>query len=917
MFCQLEMLRLCLRSRVRQFLNELPKSLDETYERVLRGIHETNRGHVHRLIQCLAVAIRPFYDYELAEILTSDPDANEGDVPTFDANWWSVDREQELLSACPSLITIVYNRNLRVKIVQFSHFSVKEFLTSDRLATSSEDISRYRVLPDVAHTTISKASLGALLRLDSHAYAPSPWKNPLIMYALHHWVTHAHAANMTSRIKRMMETLFDLDKPHFAAWVQAHDIDRPWRSNRASMMNPRPLYYSSLCGFYELVEHLVKKYSQDINAIGGQQDYPLIAALHGGHTRVAELLVRHGANVNIQGTEQKTPLHEAILWPKNLAISAVEFLLNNGADINARDEVLLTPLHMAAAQGNLEVAQTLLQRKVDVNSRSVGDQTPLHLVSKPTFTMGKGNRADFVELLMEYGAEVNSRNLMGATPLHYASSVMDLEVARVLLDCGAYVDVKDVRGRTPLLRALEPKYYFDEGRFDIAQLLVERGADVNAQDEEYETPLHSASFHLELGLVQVLLDHGAQAYAENIRGQIPLDRAFDFMYSDKYGCETTLILGHGADLNARDKDGKTLLHLASSRRDLLNTAVLVARGADANVMDNKGKSPLHRAVEPNHYFNECRFGVVQLLVEQRGASANTRDKDHETLLRLACSRLNLDSVHIPRDHGPNVDVEDCRGQTMLGSVFEERYSPEDEMIVRQLLTHGADMNARDEDHTTPLHLAAHSQYPKSVQVLLDHGAYINARNKSGQTSLHLVIRSRYYSDEFGFGVAQLLLERGADMNARDDDFETPLHLASYHLRLKLVRLLLDHGANVNAENNWGRTPLHRVLEDEHYSDEGGFGVVQLLVEMGADANARDKEHQSPLHLASRLMSLEAAWLLLKYGADRNAKSFEHKTPFQLAQECAKEEMKQLRSDSSDWRSQRTKCVVLMGLLYGY
>ena len=174
-----------------------------------------------------------------------------------------------------------------------------------------------------------------------------------------------------------------------------------------------------------------------------------------------------------------------------------------------------------------------------------------------------------------------------------------------------------------------------------------------------------------------------------------------------------------------------------------------------------------------------------------------------------------------------------------------------------------------------------------------------------------------FRSEFGFGVAQLLLERGADMNARDDDFETPLHLASYHLRLKLVRLLLDHGANVNAENNWGRTPLHRVLEDEHYSDEGGFGVVQLLVEMGADANARDKEHQSPLHLASRLMSLEAAWLLLKYGADRNAKSFEHKTPFQLAQECAKEEMKQLRSDSSDWRSQRTKCVVLMGLLYGY
>ncbi|KAH9172311.1 hypothetical protein EDB89DRAFT_1886149, partial [Lactarius sanguifluus] len=73
-YCQLEMLRLCLRSRVRQFLNELPDSLDETYERVLKEIHKTNQVYAQRLLQCLTVAIRPLRVYELAAILTFDVD---------------------------------------------------------------------------------------------------------------------------------------------------------------------------------------------------------------------------------------------------------------------------------------------------------------------------------------------------------------------------------------------------------------------------------------------------------------------------------------------------------------------------------------------------------------------------------------------------------------------------------------------------------------------------------------------------------------------------------------------------------------------------------------------------------------------------------------------------------------------------
>ncbi|KAH9028691.1 hypothetical protein EDB85DRAFT_1867679, partial [Lactarius pseudohatsudake] len=156
-YCQLDALRQCLPSSVRQTLDELPESLDETYERIVMDIKKANMAQAYRMLQCLTVAIRPLSVAELAELLALDFDAAKGGTPELKSNWRWEDHEQAVLSTCSSLITIVPNYDSPV--VQFSHFSVKEFLLSDRLATSTKDISRYHISLEDANTVIARACL--------------------------------------------------------------------------------------------------------------------------------------------------------------------------------------------------------------------------------------------------------------------------------------------------------------------------------------------------------------------------------------------------------------------------------------------------------------------------------------------------------------------------------------------------------------------------------------------------------------------------------------------------------------------------------------------------------------------------------------------------------------------------------------
>ncbi len=264
-FCQLEVLRYCFPANLRHVLEELPKSLDETYKRILKQIDNANRAHAYRLLQCLLVAIRPLRVEELAEVLTVD--FNAGGIPKLNTNWRWEDHEEAVLSACSSLVSVIIDDDHR--IVQFSHFSVKEFLTSDRLANSAaEELSHFYIPLEPAHVILAQTCLCVLLNISGHAETQKSHSR-LVKYAAEYWVKHAQFENVESCMEDAMVFFFDTDKPHFSAWVEVHDVDDSWWAD--PVQDPRnPLYCAALCGFRNLVERLIVKYPEHLSARGGR-----------------------------------------------------------------------------------------------------------------------------------------------------------------------------------------------------------------------------------------------------------------------------------------------------------------------------------------------------------------------------------------------------------------------------------------------------------------------------------------------------------------------------------------------------------------------------------------------------------------------------------------------------------------------
>jgi hypothetical protein len=214
------------------------------------------------------VASRPLRVEELAEILAFD--FKVGPTPKYREDWRLENSVEAVLSRSSTLLSLVNVDNSQV--IQFAHFSVKEFLMSSRFAEKCDTLScRYHISMTSAHTLVAQACLGMLLHLDKNISRDNLDKFPLANYAAKHWVEHARFEGVSQNVGGGMKQLFDPTKPYFAVWLWMSDPTVPsWLQDGLieSPLAPRgtPLHYAVSLGLHDIVEVLVTEHPQDVNS---------------------------------------------------------------------------------------------------------------------------------------------------------------------------------------------------------------------------------------------------------------------------------------------------------------------------------------------------------------------------------------------------------------------------------------------------------------------------------------------------------------------------------------------------------------------------------------------------------------------------------------------------------------------------
>ena len=849
-------LRGCHPGRIQQALTELPETLDETYERTLREINKANWELAHRLFQCVAVASRPLRVKELAEFLAFD--FNAGPTPRFIEEWRLEDPIIAVQSTCRSFLVIIDIGGSQY--IQFSHFSVKEFLTSSRLAEANREISRYHVSMTPAHTLVAKACLGILLHLNKDVAAKA-WLGtlipldenvaedalkefPLASYAALHWADHARFEGVSRNVEDGMNTLLDLSKPHLALWVSLHNRELPsWKLfKRGEMPLPRigtSLHYATICGLHAFVKVLIDEQLHNVDS----RDFKNLTALHTaslrGYEQVARVLLECAADVTIQNDDGQTPLHVAA---KEGHLQVVRVLLKHGASTSARDSLGSTPLHLALQPRGVDNSHV-----PNTGAESGAEDEDENRLAR----LHEALQAGAVSCLFPQEARVQvvpdalERRIHMAA--HWQGSLSHMESLH--MDTGPLFS-------HPNLKAEAMARDSHSGHVEVALLLVKHGADSRARNTHGYTPLYFASLNGDMGVVRFLVEHGADLTVKDNEGRTLLHVASNNGHVEV----ARFLLEHNADPVTRGKSGWTPLHGAAYCGHLQVVQLLVEHGADPTVQSDGGLTPLHLASRNGH------VEIVLFLVEH--GSDPAAGKSGVTPLLLASYNGHVEIVQFLVDHGGDLTAQNVIGWSPLhlASLFGHV------KIVQVLLDHGADMAAQDKGGLTPLHmvsnnvilqaltstsqaLASQKGHVETVQFLLDHGADMTAQDKGGRTPLHFASLNGHAN------IVQSLLDQGANMAAQDKDGRTPLHFASQSGHVDIVQSLLDHSADMTAQDNDGWTPLLLALRGGHVK------IGQSLLDRGADPTAQKKDGWTPLHWASQNGRVEMVQFLVEHGAD--------------------------------------------------
>ncbi|PNH03306.1 Ankyrin-3 [Tetrabaena socialis] len=656
----------------------------------------------------------------------------------------------------------------------------------------------------------------------------------------------------------------------------------------------------------------------------------LLLASQEGVKDVVEALLGAGADVSAKNADGWTALHSA---SHRGHTEVVKVLLGAGTAVEARSKNGWTALHWASREGHKKVVEALLRAGADrAATTTPGGRTPLSLATE----QGKVEVAALLQPDVGPAKPPKQKDLMvrkaaSEWALLAAAKQGDLqEVTRLLSTPDANPNVKSavrtLLGQERLDRPSLGERHRPQGCGGVP---AAGGADLEAKDNEDETALHWASQEGFKEVVEVLLRAGADVAAINEAMLVCVGRMRALR------CTSGQREGRG---ESAEPNCWTALHWASAGGHTDVAAVLLRGGADVQAKDYDGRTPVDLATE------EGKVEVVALL--QPAIPPAKPPKRRDMMVRKAASEWALlaaakqgilqDVQRLLSHPTANPNVKSANGWTALHWASATGHKA----VVEFLLRAGADVEAKDNEDGTALHWASQEDFKEVVEVLLRAGAdvaAINEASRNGWTALHLAGHHGHMQ------VAAMLLRGGADPEARDEALEsmdrmrapgkigaaqqhaasavmrrrcrapgslldaiggrTPFDLAKEEGKAELVallqpgiapakapkrkdpvvrnaasewallaaakqgelpeveRLLANPDANPNVKSANGWTALHWACSNGHTE------VVEALLRAGADVAAQDNEDGTALHWASQEGFTEVVEVLLRAGAN--------------------------------------------------
>ena len=866
-------------------LEKLPKDLNATYERILDSISKKPEG------QCeLARKVLIFVAYSRSPIplgLLLYAVAVEDDSESFEALESSIPMEETIIGACANLVSI----DRDTQLVHFVHFSVQEYFASPQ-----PSIETLRLGPELGNREIARRFITLLKILHSQ---PSVNFGKLKYYqyisTLQRWQYHLITGNLGAlsvddSMVILVSAFFEKSPPILirikrGIWV----VDRTsiWIPKWTTYLVFSPSALASifnLPGAYEHYQpHPVSRKTINYEHLepiyGGTKGFAVILddrfAIHYAtivlnSVPVAQRLCAHGYPINCFNHALEEPLHNF----QDKAFTGSDYW-NRMQDIYQ-----LSPLYSARSE---KMARFLLNNGATTDPQLVEG----HLYD-PLVWFARAGDAKLVELvshkIVYQHAQRHSSALLAATRSGR------VEIIRLLIDLGANVNAEGREYGTALQAA------GSEGKAECIQLLLDKGADVNAEGGEFGTALQAAVFGDRVECIQVLLDNGADVNVDPGKHGTPLQIAAHRGSIERI----KLFLDKGADVNAEGGEYGTALQAAGSEGKAECIQLLLDKGADVNAEGGEFGTALQAAAfggkveciqllldngadvnaEGGKYgttLQAAAFGgkveSIQLLLDKL-VDVNARGGRYGTALQAAALQSNVECIQLLLDKGADVHAQGGEyGTALQAAGASVNWGKNDLECIQLLLDKGADVNAEGGEHGTALQVAAYKCKGDCVRFLLDNGADVNARGGGYGNALYAAVPT--ISD--GFKTVQLLLDKGADINAEGGEYGTALQLAAYLDQIRGVELLLNNGADVNTRGGRYGTALQAAAASTGYWSRASPKCIQLLLDKGADVNAEGGEFGTALQAAAFRRNVNGLQLLLDKGAAVNAEGGEYGT----------------------------------------